>query len=292
MKIIKFPEIDGYSNVLKVFALGKFESIHLGHRKIFETARDIADKNNLEFGIMIFDERENNNVYSLAERLSFIKEYEPDYIMLFERKQINFNVSWNEFNFFLKNINVKEVVIGEDFSYGKNRKGNFETFDNIKCNVVEDILIDNKKVSTTRIIDSIRKSNFIKYRKYLNHYFFYNGKIIKGKGNGKKIGTPTANVDYPKYKIDIEDGIYYSYIIWDGKRMPSLTSISYNPTFNGDKKTYETFIYNFDKDIYGEEVYVEIIEKIRDPIKFSSIDELIEKMSDDKENGKKYFDLL
>ncbi len=291
MKIIKFPEINDFSLKEKVFALGKFESLHLGHRKILKSASEYAKKNNLEFGIMIFDQRVKDNLYSIDERKKFIREFNPEYIMIFEKNESNFNITKNEFNSFLLKINTSVIFSGEDFRYGKNREGNVNTLGKINSKIVKNTMCSGVKISTTKAIECVKNSDFIKYKNIIGHYFFYKGEVIHGKGNGKKLGMPTANIEYPDYKIDIEAGIYYSYVIYNGQRLPSLTSISNNPTFGKNKKTYETHILNFDNDIYGEEIYVEIIEKFRDPIKFNSIDELSMQLAKDKNNGILYFNL-
>ena len=291
MKIINFPEKNGYSDKSKVFALGKFESMHLGHKKIFQEARKLANEQNLEFGIMMFDEKEQNNIYSLKERISLVMEYNPDYIMVFETNDKNFSKTKDEFNLFLEEINVKNVIMGNDFCYGKQRKGNINTFGNINTIVIDYVIFEKRKISTSWIIEFIMKSNFKNYKKLTDRFFSYTGIVEKGLGNGKKLGTPTANISFPKYKIDINDGIYFSYLTLEGVRYPSLTSVSNNPTLNALFKTYETFIFNFDRDIYDEYVKIEIIGKIRDPIKFDSLEELSIQMEQDKLEGKIFFDI-
>lgn len=291
MKLLKFPEKDSYSKKPKVIALGKFESFHLGHRKIFENARKIADVCKKELVFMIFDERESNNLFSLNERIMFLQKYKPDYIMVFERKKDNFKITREEFEEFLININVSDVVCGGDFRYGFNREGNINNLSNrFNLKVIKNFYVGDKKASTTELFESIN-NDLTSYAKMMDQYFFYNGRVVRGLGNGKKFGMPTANVEYPSYKVDIDDGIYYSYVIYKGKRMPSLTSISYNPTLKATNKTYETYIYNFDEDIYDEYIYVELILKYRDPIKFDSVDELIKKLDEDKKLGKDFFDI-
>ncbi len=293
MKLIKFPEqINNENNNPVVVVLGKFESIHLGHRELILEARKKSTEINGELLIMLFSQRKNKNFYSMEERIMFLKEYNPDYILEFEPNANNFALSYKKFNEYLKSFNTQHVVCGHDFKYGSNREGNVSTLEE-EFNVIKlnELKFNNKSVRTSNIYDSLMSDDLNSYKEMMGHYFFYKGKVVKGKGNGKKFGMPTANVEYPKYKIDINEGIYYSYVIYDGQRLPSLTSISNNPTLDAKEITYETYIYNFDKDIYGEEIYVELIDKYRDPIKFNSIDELIEALQEDKKLGEKYFNL-
>ncbi len=290
MKEIFFPKIEGYSKNKKVFVLGKFESIHLAHRKLLEIAKEIANKNNYELGIMIFPEREKGNFYSLEERKKFLKEYNPKYLMIFSPSTKNFSYSKNDFDNWLKKINVVNLVVGYDFAYGKNKEGNTKSLSiEFDTKIVEKENIGSFVISSNNLKKAIENSDFVLYKEMIGHYFFYNGIVLKGKGMGSKLSMPTINVLYPKYKIDLPYGIYYSYVIYNGRRYESLTSVSNNPTFNEKETAYETYIYNFSEYIYGENVYVEIIEKFRDPIKFDTIDLLIKQLKKDKNEGKRYF---
>lgn len=285
MKLIKFPLTTEFSNLPKVFTLGKFESIHKGHRNLIQLAEKISSDKGYELGMMLFSERKTNNIFSLKERMAFLNAYDIEYIWEFEPISDNFKYTHEEFEKMLLDMNVKIVVVGSDFKYGNNRMGSIETL-KTKFEVVT---LEKNKYSTSEVMNSIIDVDLNKYKEMMGHYFFYEGKVLHGKENGRKFGMPTVNVQYPEYKIDISDGIYYSYLIYNGKRLPSLTSISFNPTLNANHKTYETYIYDFNEDIYNKKVYVELIEKFRDPIKFESIDELITQLEKDKIRGRKYF---
>lgn len=292
MREIEFPKKDGYSEKPKVFVLGKFESIHLAHRKLLEEGKKISKEKNYELGVMIFPERDKDNFYSIEERKSFLKEFNIDYLMLFEPNKKNFSLSKEDFEKWLKSINVKKIVVGYNFNYGKDREGTPIDFKEIfDTKIFKKIIIENISISSSNLKKSVEDANFNLYKKIMGHYFFYKGEVIKGKGIGKELLMPTLNVLYPKYKMSIPYGIYYSYVIYDGKRYNSLTSVSNNPTFNEEKTTYETYIFDFDKNIYGEEVYVEIIEKFRDPIKFKNMELLMEQLEKDKIQGKRYFNI-
>ncbi len=293
MKIVNFPNtLDKKNNNSVVAVLGKFNSIHLGHRELLKKGRELANESNSKLMIMLFSEREESNFYSFAERVMFVNEYTPDYILEFAPTKENFSMRHEDFEAYLKDNNITNVVCGHDFNYGSNREGSVDTLkEKFNTHALEEFKIDGKPVRTRYIFDAITNGDISSFKEMMGYYFFYNGIVVRGKGNGKKFGMPTANVAYPKGKVNISEGIYYSYVIYDGKRMPSLTSISKNPTLDAEEITYETYIYNFDKDIYGEEIFVELIEKYRDSIKFNSIEELVEALSNDKKLGIKYFNL-
>lgn len=274
----------------KIIVLGKFLSVHKGHKQMFKSAREIADKNNYELIVMLFDSSKNNNIYTLEERMMLINQYNVDYFMVFEPNKENFSNTYNDFNEYLKTLNVKEVLIGSDFKYGQGRQGDASTLDeDFITNIMVDVRDTKGRISTRRVIESIFDANFIEYRNIMDHYFFYKGIVEKGRQMGRKLGTPTANVKYPDWKIDLPSGIYFTWTIYKGKRLASITSISDNPTFGFGIKKYETHILDFDEDIYGEELIIEVIEKHRDPIKFDSKDELIVKMEEDKFEAIDYF---
>lgn len=292
MNRVIFPDITKYSDKPKVIALGKFHTFHLGHQEIFKRSKELADKKNFEFVIMLFVEESKKHISNYNERKILAKYYSPDYIMEFHPTKENFNISFKEFENLLTNMNIQEIFCGTDFRYGKNREGNINSLSRkFNVNVVKDVLLDKERLSTSVVYKSIKDMNFSLFYDVTGRYFSYEGEVVRGLGNGKKFGMPTANIIYPDYKIDIGDGIFFSYVTYNGEKFNSLTSISSNPTLNADNKTYETYLYNFDKDIYGEILKIELIKKYRDTIKFNSIKELVEKLMEDKEIGKKYFKL-
>ncbi len=293
MKKLIFPENyknESGKNIVAV--LGKFELIHLGHKSLIKAGREIANQIDGDLMLMMFSQRLKDNFYTFEERVMLASQVKLDYVLQFDPKPDNFAKTWKDFNDYLKSMGVTHIVCGPDFVYGNNREGDIETLrGDFEVKVMEELLIDGVPVRTTNILKALQSDDLDTFRKMMSHYFFYKGEVVHGLKNGRKFGMPTANVRYPKEKIKVNDGVYHSYVIYNGLRMPSLTSISNNPTLNGKETTYETFIYDFHKEIYGEEIFVELIDKYRDPIKFDSIEQLVEKLKEDKKLGKKYFDL-
>ncbi len=294
MKTVKFPNKIKIENQKdNVIILGKFESMHLGHKNIINIARDHAKCKDMNTILMMFSEREKNNFYSMEERMMLAQENgKINAFLEFEPTKENFANTYEDFHKYLKSNGVKTVVCGYDFRYGKDREGSVDTLRmDFEVIEIDEFALNGIPVRTTTVRDALLSNKLDLYKELTNHYFFYKGKVVKGLGNGKSFNMPTANIEYPSYKINANEGIYYSYVIYNGRRLPSLTSISDNPTLEADEITYETYIYDFDEDIYGHEIYVELIEKYRDSIKFDSIEELVEQLEEDKKLGEKYFNL-
>ncbi len=291
--IIRFPKpihnLNSDKNIVAV--LGKLETMHKGHLKLIAKGRKIANTHNSQLLVMLFSERTRDNFYSFEERIMFANKYNPEYYLSFEPNPTNLQNDWKSFNKYLADAGVTHVVCGHDFRYGRNREGNIETlWEDFKVYEYEEIFVEGRNARTSELKKCVDEDDLVAFKEIMGHYFFYKGIVKRGKQKGRELGMPTINVEYPRYKLTVNEGIYFSYVIYDGKRWPSLTSISTNPSFNdGDDLKYETYIYDFNKEIYGEEVYVEIIDKIRDPIKVDSLDELKEILDQDKKLGEKFF---
>ncbi len=291
--IIRFPKpirnLDNNKNIVAV--LGKLETMHKGHLKLIAKGRKIANAHNAQLLVMLFSERTKDNFYSFDERIMFANKYNPEYYLSFEPNPTNFKTDWKSFNKYLSDAGVTRVVCGHDFRYGKNREGGIDTlWEDFKVYEYDEIFVEGRNARTSELKKCVENDDLVAFKEIMGHYFFYKGIVKRGKKLGRQLGMPTINVEYPRYKLTINEGIYFSYVIYDGRRFPSLTSISTNPSVNdGDDLKYETYIYDFDKEIYGEEVYVEIIDKIRDPIKTDSLEELKQILDQDKKLGEKFF---
>ena len=191
---------------------------------------------------------------------------------------------------------VKRLIIGYDHHFGRNREGNYEKLLKLsklysyEVEKINPLNYMGSTVSSTIIRKKIYENKFEEVRKFLGRYFSFSGKIIEGKKMGKKIGYPTANISIENVnKLMPNDGVYAVYIKVNSKDFMGMMNIGYNPTFNSSERSVEVHILDFNKDIYGLDVKVSIVEKIREEKKFISVEDLKKNLDLDK---KKVYQLL
>tara|TARA_Y100000817_G_scaffold5499_2_gene4691 strand:- start:1293 stop:2006 length:714 start_codon:yes stop_codon:yes gene_type:complete len=186
-----------------------------------------------------------------------------------------------------KNLNMKGLVVGPDFAMGKNREATALQLKSLGLEkgflteIIEPQKIDGLELRSTAIREFLLSGNVAEASKVLGRNFSLSGTVIHGEKRGRELGFPTANLKNTNDSVVPKNGIYATFAYIDDRKFMSATSIGTNPTFAGDAKTIETYIFNFNKDIYGQAIEVEFIERLRDEIKFTSIESLIDQMNTD-----------
>ncbi len=185
---------------------------------------------------------------------------------------------------FIKNMvkfyNAKGIVVGFNYRFGYKNLGDVEMLQKYssilgyKLYVCEAISINDEVVSSSKIRHLIAEGNIIKANELLGRPHSIIGEVIKGKQLGRTIGFPTVNLNYNKQYILPKGGVYYTVVEYDNIIYKAITNIGYNPTVEGGKLSVETYILNFNKQIYGEEVKINFINRIRDEVKFDTVEEL------------------
>ena len=293
---------DNFKTKLKYptyIALGSFDGLHLGHMSLINKTVELSKENNAKSMICTF----KNHPLSVIN-----KEICPKLIMdnntkvnLLEKTGIdivnlvNFDKDFMKISpeDFIKNMvnlyNAKGIVIGFNYRFGYKNLGDVEmlkTYSNIlgyKLYVCEAISTNNEIVSSSKIRHLIAEGNIIKANELLGRPHSIIGKVIKGKQLGRTIGFPTVNLNYNKEYILPKGGVYYTVVEYENHLYKAITNIGYNPTVEGGKLSVETFILNFDKQIYSEVVKIHFINRIRDEVKFKTIDQLKKQLLKDKE---------
>ncbi len=280
----------------KVIALGKFNSFHLGHKDIFDKVKEIARDNNLEIIVMLYPDHKNDskeeikNIIPYNLRVKLLLQYGVKYILNFEESFGNYQTTREEFVSFLKQLNVKEVVLGKNFTFNKGKTDDFNLLrNNFNLTTVDLRRYNNQIISTSLLELLLSDGDVSNFSKLSGYDFFYNGKVVYGKRLASKYNLPTANIAIDKHQLVPRQGIYISKIKIDNIIYPSITSISTNPTFEEEKISLETHILNFNQDIYKKKVTVYLLEFVREPIKFNNVDDLFEKIRDDKNKAIEYF---
>ena len=273
--------------------IGTFDGVHIGHQSIIKKLNEVAKNIDGESVLMTFYphprhvlDPENQNLKLLStieERSEMLKEYGLNHFIIQEFTK-DFSLL-NSDNFvkeiLVDKLCIQKLIIGYDHHFGRNREGNYEKLvqlSKLYSYEVEKIAPLNYmgvSVSSTKIRKKIYENKFEEVRKFLGRYFSFSGKVIEGKKMGKKIGYPTVNINVENVnKLMPNDGVYAVYINVNSKNYMGMMNIGYNPTFNSSEKTIEVHILDFNKDIYGIDVRVSIVEKIRDEKKFFSVEDL------------------
>lgn len=291
-------------------ALGYFDGVHLGHQKVILEAKKQADQKGLRSAVMTFDphpsvvlgknEKHVQYITPLAEKINLIEELGIDYLFIVHFTAEFANLLPQEFiDQYVIELNVKHVVAGFDFSYGRMGKGTMEILpfhsrEKFTFTIVEKFTSGDEKVSSTRIRQYIINGRTTELPELLGRFYSTAGIVVHGDKRGRTIGFPTANVDTLDEYILPPLGVYAVKIKIDEDWYEGVCNVGYKPTFNKDtlKVTVEAHIFNFQKDIYGTEVTVEWHQYLRKEQKFSGIDELVAQIEKDKQNAIEYFNKL
>ena len=300
MKI--FNNIQSYSSEKEsILTIGTFDGVHIGHNKILTKLVEESKKNNLSSLIMTFFPHPRM-VLQKSEEIKMIDTMDEK-IHLFEKTGVdnliiqpfdeNFSkIRAKEFveEILVKRLKIKHIIIGYDHRFGKDREASVEDLKKFGLNymfTVEEIAaqeIHSIAISSTKIRNAILKGEIKKCNEYLGRNFMLTGKVVHGDGLGKKINFPTANIQIKEpYKIIPKNGVYLAKTIFNSNIYFGMMNIGVRPTIGGKNKSLEIYFFNFKDNIYDKTISIEIINKIRDEEKFSSIDELKTQLKKDEQ---------
>ena len=280
-----FPKLDKNS-----CTIGAFDGVHLGHISLIKKAKELGLKTLVITFENIF--KKNYQLVTKEQKIKLIEELGVDYLIIFNFYAVQ-KVFFNEFIKMLKKINVKNIVCGNDFRFGFKREG--DVIDLKKHFKV--IISDYTEYKDTRISTSIIKElicdGHVEYAKeLLTRDYKIIGEVIHGSKIGRKLGFPTANIDYSVYLLP-KNGVYVCKVKYNDKNYIGMTNIGYNPTINEQKeRRLEVHILDFNEEIYGEELEISFVKFIREEQKFNSKEELINKLQDDYDICKTYLNML
>ena len=284
--------------------VGNFDGIHKGHREIIKNLIKQTKTFNLKSAILsftphpkiYFNKQKNFMINSQSKKKEILKDLGLDYLIDLHFNDKFTQLSHNEFEdkILLEKLNSKRILIGKDFQYGNQRKGNINTLkkfcekNKIELEEIGLILNDhNSKISSSAIRDNLKSGKFELANKDLERNFSVAGKVIKGDQRGRTIGIPTANLEYPIYTINIPYGVYAVETIIEGNTYFGIVNFGIRPTFNKDKPIVEAYLFDFDKDIYDKDIEILFHKQIRQEKKFNDIKELLNQINVDIVEAKK-----
>jgi len=275
-----------------VLAIGTFDGFHRGHQVVLSRAKKLAQAKGVPFGVMTFlqhpleylnPEQAPGHLLNLHQRHQICNEFGVD-----ELVEIEFNQQFAELSpqVFAQQVQKHLVVIGENFSFGKNRKGNFNLFDSVEvCPLLE---VAGAVVSSTRVRQEIANGNMELVHELLGRDYSIQGIVQHGDERGRSLGFPTANLDIGKYCVPHFCG-YIGRAKYHGMTYGAMINVGNNPTFGVKSPRVEAHLLGFEGDLYNQEMQLDFVKKLRDEIKFSNVNDLMHQLEEDKNNTCAYF---
>ena len=269
-------------------AIGNFDGVHLGHQKlIYECKRHGYKSAVLTFypHPSVFLKKIPNYplITPLEIKTDIISRFGVDYLIVIEFTEEFSQMSKEEFMQKLKFLNIKSVVCGYDFTFGRRAEGNISDLaKEFEFYEVKKFVFDDVRVSSTYIRELLSSGDVFKAKRLLGRPYSMRGRVKFGNQQGRLIGFPTANIDYKNYFVP-KTGVYFVNVKIDNVLYLGMANIGHNPTFNFKENIeLEVHIFNFDDDIYDNQVEVIFINRIRDEKRFNNKDELINQLKKDR----------
>ena len=283
-KVILYGDVADKNLIL---ALGYFDAVHLGHQKVLKKAVEIAQEKNATPSALIFiGGKKGKDVFTLGERLRRLFSTGIKVVIV---KELTLDFMQKTSVEFLEELtslyDINSVVSGSDFTFGKNASGNVNTLENFfsKDRVYTENLelLSGEKISSTAIKNALSKGDILTANTLLGSNYFITGEVVKGKGLGKELNFPTANIKVGGDKFLIANGVYVTFTVINDKIYPSITNFGAQPTVDGENTLLESYIDGFSGDLYGKNLTVYFVEKLRDIVKFNYLQELKEQLEKD-----------
>ena len=288
-----------------ILTIGNYDGLHLGHRKIIERVEIKARENKGTSMLMTFHPHpltilkpdrfiglitplpvKKRRIEEAGLAVMFIISFTDEFHLISPESFVE--------NILVQKLGIKGLIVGYDFKFGKGGKGNVEylaaksTQYGFFFDIQEAITLDNEKVGSNRIRRMIQEGDVKKAGLHLGRPYMIEGTVMAGDGRGRTIGFPTINLQ-TEFPLIPGRGVYVSSVEIGGKRLPAVTNIGFNPTFDGQSLTIETYIMDFSQDLYNQKVALYFLDRIRDEVKFSSVDELKDRIRKDVEIARAYF---
>ena len=285
MDILSFDNT--YKQRLSV-ALGFFDSVHLGHRAIIKGAKTLAAETGSKSAVFTFGNnpfgalgRDTKLAYTFEERKALLEKAGADCVLAAGFTEEFAHLSDTEFlERLVKCCEIAALVCGPDYTYGRGGLGNAGTLkafcskNNIRFKIIPFVEVNGKRVSTTAVRKYLTGGDMAAAAKFLGAPYFLRGAVGHGRSVGKTLDFPTANLGWPKDKLQIKEGVYATRTLAGGKAYASVTNVGGKPTFGLNDYAAETFLLDYGGSLYGQEITVEFLQWMRPVRAFAGAEEL------------------
>lgn len=290
----------------RIIALGFFDGVHLGHAALLRRTRELANQYGLSAAALTFDTHPDELVH--GERVALLNtpadrtflmqtRYGMDEVLTLHFDRETMQQPWEDFveTTLHKTYGAAHVVCGHDFHFGAKGAGNpaklYEKCRElgIGCDCIPEIRVDGQTVSSTLIRSLIETGQMQKAVQFLGHAHILSGKVVTGRQLGRTLGIPTANLLPPEGLLLPKFGVYAAKAYFDGESRLAVVNVGFRPTVGGHRATVEPWILDFDGDLYGHELRIELYAFLREEKKFESLEALKAEIERNAEQTKDFF---
>jgi riboflavin kinase / FMN adenylyltransferase len=291
-----------------LLTIGVFDGVHLGHRRLIAGLLSQAARRHLLSGVVTFRQHPEDVLSpgktlpfltDIKTRIKLLKDEGVDFIVpLSFTKRLAARDARSFIALLQKRLRMRGLVLGADFALGKERAGDAAALQKLgremdfTVTIVPPLQINGEIVSSTTIRKAMAEGNLKKVRELTGRYFSLYGKVVAGAGRGEGLGFPTANLDVNSGQALPPDGVYAGLAHVNGKVYEAMTNIGKNPTFGNPDRTIETFLLDYSGDLYGRELSVEFVARLRDEKQFKNTGELKKQLVEDIKKGKSILDRI
>ncbi len=285
-----------------MLTIGSFDGVHLGHHGLIDQLKEIAYKKGYKTALLTFvphpkkyfDKEGNFKLLTTdQEKIDLLAGTGIDYLIL---EDFNKNFASQEPEEFIKKLKneygMKVLLMGYDHHFGKDKKGNFEYIRSLapqlgfETKIIKPVLREGKPISSSLIRKLISEGNIKKANELLGYPYFIQGKVVSGNRIGNKLGFPTANIQPDtKDKLNPKQGVYIVKSPIEGKDVYGMMNIGLRPTIDGTKQIMEVHFFDFDGDLYGKNLKIEFLKRLRNEKKFPSLENLTQQLGEDKKES-------
>ncbi len=284
-----------------LLTIGVFDGVHLGHKYLISQLTEHARQQDLLSGVVTFRQHPREVVSpqtklpyltSLDERARLLKNEGVDEVIALSFTNELVQLSADQFVGLLKKyLRMHGLIIGPDFALGRNREGSADTLRtlgqamNFSVTVIPPAIVNSEVVSSTAIRDALADGDMKRVGALIGRSFSLQGRVTSGAGRGSELGFPTINLEMDPKQALPADGVYASRAYIEGKAYQSVTNIGRRPTFGGNGRTVETHILNYQGDLYGRQINIDIVERLRGEKRFDTVEELKQQIAEDIKQG-------
>ena len=288
-----------------VVTLGNFDGLHLGHQALIRGTVGDAKRLGLRSVVLTFEPhpvqilapgRAPKLILTEKDKMQLLQGFGVDAVVV---QQFDLEFARREAEDFvrdllLEKLRAKKIWAGRDLRFGRGRKGSVDDLVwwgrdlGFEVAVVEPILVHGERVSSSKIRELVNAGRVDEVKDMLGRYHFISGQVVEGHRRGRELGFPTANIA-PHTELIPADGIYATLFHTAGQAFLSVSSIGRNPTFGAGPRTVETFVFEFDRNLYGAVIRVSFIKRLRGEVKFAAASELVAQIAEDVRSAEATF---